>query len=168
VRQLAGRGIVPDVSDHAATSLQGLRDLVKRLATMVDQRYARREIGSLHVVYSRYRSVSEQVPTEDSILPLDLARLPRPELLPRSGFFRYLPVPNLLAGLVSEYAFISLYRMAADSFAGEQAARLVAMDGATRNTERMLRALLDLERRERQGQITRQVLELIGARFAAE
>lgn len=69
---------------------------------------------------------------------------------------------------MSEYAFISLYRAAADSFASEQASRLVAMDGATRNTERMLDALLNLERRERQGEITRQVLELIGARFAME
>ena len=74
-------------------------------------------------------------------------------------------MPVLLAGLVSEYAFISLYRMAADSYASEQASRLVAMDGATRNTEKMLDTLRDLERRERQGQITRQVLELIAARI---
>ncbi len=42
------------------------------------------------------------------------------------------------------------------------------MDGATRNTEKMLKSLLDLERRERQGEITRQVLELIGARFITD
>jgi hypothetical protein len=42
------------------------------------------------------------------------------------------------------------------------------MEGATRKTERMLEALLDLEQRERQGLITRQVRELIGARFAIE
>jgi hypothetical protein len=42
------------------------------------------------------------------------------------------------------------------------------MDSATRNTERMLEGLLDLERRERQGEITRQVLELTGARFPTE
>jgi F0F1-type ATP synthase gamma subunit len=41
------------------------------------------------------------------------------------------------------------------------------MDASTRNTERMLETLRDLERRERQGEITAQVLELIGARFAA-
>jgi hypothetical protein len=51
--------------------------------------------------------------------------------------------------------------------AREQASRLVAIDSSTRNTERMLKTLIDLERRERQGEITRQVLELIGARFAA-
>jgi hypothetical protein len=31
----------------------------------------------------------------------------------------------------------------------------------------MLETLIDLERRERQGEITREVLEMIGARFAA-
>jgi len=71
-----------------------------------------------------------------------------------------------LAGLVSESVFIGLYQAAADSFASEQASRLVAMDGATRNTEKMLQQLLDQERHERQGQITRQVLEQIAARFA--
>jgi F0F1-type ATP synthase gamma subunit len=39
------------------------------------------------------------------------------------------------------------------------------MDAATRNAERRQQALLELERRERQDEITRQVLELIGARF---
>ncbi len=87
---------------------------------------------------------------------------------PVADYYRYLSVPVLLSGLISEYAFISLYRIAADSYASEQASRLVTMDGATRNTEKMVKALLALERRERQGQITRQVLELIGARFATE
>ena len=159
-RQLVSRGIQPDAFEPAATTLASLRDLVKRLAQGIDQRYAAREIGPLHVVYNRYQSVSEQVPTDEQILPLDIRSIQVPE--PSPDYFRYLPVPVLLAGLISEYAFIRLYRMAADSYASEQASRLVAMDGATRNTEKMLSALLDLERRERQGEITRQVLELIG------
>jgi F-type H+-transporting ATPase subunit gamma len=165
MRQLASRGVVPDAGEPAATSLQGLRDLVKRLARMIDGRYAARQAGALHVIYNRYKSVSEQIPTEEQILPLDLNRLEMP-VGPVADYYRYLSVPVLLAGLISEYALIRLYRMAADSYASEQASRLVAMDGATRNTEKMLNALLDLERRERQGEITRQVLELIGARFA--
>ncbi len=168
LRQLAARGIVPDDSAAAATSLHGLRDMVKRLAVLVDQRYAAGQLGALQVIYNRYQSVSEQVPTEERILPVDLTQIHRSVPPPTKAYYRYLALPVLLAGLVSEYAFISLYRIAADSFASEQASRLLAMDGATRNTERMVKALLDLERRERQDQITRQVLELIAARFAVE
>lgn len=167
-RQLLARGITPDSVEPAATSLQGVRDLVKRLASRVDRHYAALGLGPVHVIYSRYQSISQQAPTETELLPPDLSPLER--LPPSTGgrCFHYLPLPELLAGLLGQYAFISLYRLAAESYAGEQASRLIAMDGATHNTERIGKALLDLERRERQGEITRQVLELIGARFAAE
>jgi hypothetical protein len=40
------------------------------------------------------------------------------------------------------------------------------MDSSTRNTLRTLETLIDQERRGRQTEITREVLELIAARFA--
>jgi F0F1-type ATP synthase gamma subunit len=40
IRQLAARGISPSAGDVAATSLHGLRDLVKRLAVLLSQRHA--------------------------------------------------------------------------------------------------------------------------------
>ncbi len=164
LRRLAARGIRPDSAQAAATSLQGIRDLVKRLALLLGERYAAGEIETIRVIYSRYQSVSEQVPTEEQLVPIDPALIAQyaPEHAP--DYHRYLPPDALLAGLIREYVFISLYRVAAESFASEQASRLVAMDAATRNTERMLDELRDLERRERQLQITRQVLELINAR----
>ncbi|HWA98224.1 MAG TPA: FoF1 ATP synthase subunit gamma [Pirellulales bacterium] len=166
LRVLARRGITPHVAESGATTLQAVRDVVKRLAKMIDRRYASRSLGPLHIIYNRYQSVSEQLPTEERLLPLDLSQFRRQA--PRANpVRRYLPVEDLMAGLVGEYAFISLYRMAADSYASEQASRLVAMDGATRSTDRMVRSLVDLERRERQQEVTRQVLELIAARFAA-
>jgi F-type H+-transporting ATPase subunit gamma len=167
-RLLLARGIAPDSVEPAATSLQGVRDLVKRLAPRVDRHYAALGLGPVHVIYSRYQSISQQVPAEQELLPPDLSALQ--SLAPRAGgaCFHYLPLPELLAGFLGQYAFISLYRMAVESYASEQASRLIAMDGATHNTERIGKALLDLERRERQGEITRQVLELIGARFAAD
>jgi F-type H+-transporting ATPase subunit gamma len=165
IRQLAGRGIVPDAGEPAATSLHGLRDLVKRLAALLGQRRAEEAGGEVRVIYSRYHSVTEQVATEEQILPPDLERLRALAPPVPTRFHRYLPAADLLAGVVHEYAFITLFRIAADSFSSEQASRLVAMDGATRNAERMQQALLELERRERQDEITREVLELIGARF---
>jgi F-type H+-transporting ATPase subunit gamma len=167
-RQMLACGITPDSVEPAATSLQSVRDVVKHLAPRVDRHYAALGLGPVHVLYSRYQSISQQVPTEAQLLPPDLSALER--LLPPAGgaCFHYLPLPELLAGFLGQYAFISLYRMAAESYVSEQASRLLAMDGATHNTERIGKALLDLERRERQGEITRQVLELIGARFATD
>ena len=126
------------------------------------------ELGTLRVIFNRYQSLSEQVPTEVQLLPPDLDR--NPAIAPRrrssDSTTTSRPRSSSTASL-QEYVFISLYLIAAESFASEQASRLVAMDASTRNTERMLETLRDLERRERQGEITREVLELIGARFAA-
>ncbi|MBI3862870.1 MAG: F0F1 ATP synthase subunit gamma [Planctomycetia bacterium] len=167
VRLLASHGVEPGDVLPAATSLAGLRDLVKRIALRIAGEYSAGRLGAVRVFYNRHRSISEHVGTEAQVLPPDLSALQSRAREPDRRFHRYLPDATLLAGFVSELAFISLYRIAADSFASEQAARLVAMDGATRNTERLLKELKELEQRERQGEITRQVLELMGARFAA-
>jgi F-type H+-transporting ATPase subunit gamma len=167
IRQLIVRGISVQAGEPAATSLEGLHDLVKRLADRLGERHARGELGTLRVIFNRYRSLSEQVPTEVQILPVDVARIRQSASMRKARFHSYLSPDELLGGLVREYVFISLYLLAAESFASEQASRLVAMDSSTRNTERMLETLKDLERRERQGEVTREVLELIGARFAA-
>lgn len=166
LRQLATRGIVAESSERAATSLQGLRDLVKRLAAHVGREYVAGNLGGLHVVYSRYRSISEQEPVEEVLLPLDLERVRKSAPQPSEPYRRYLPPGVLLANLIAEYAFIDLYRIAADAYTSEQASRLVAMDGASRNTERLLNSLTSLEQRERQASVTREILELISARFA--
>ncbi len=168
VRLLSSRGIAPTDSIPAATSLAGLRDVVKRLAARTAGEYAAGKVGSVRVLYNRHRSISEHVPTEAQVLPPDLAAARSHVESPHRRFRRYLSDTTLLAGFISELAFISFYRIAADSFASEQAARLVAMDGATRNTERLLVELTELQQRERQGEITTQVLELISARFAAQ
>ena len=125
-------------------------------------------MSTLRVIYSRYVSVSEQVPTEEVILPPDFSALRKTAPPRRHHYQHYLPAAALLEGILAEYAFITLYRVATEAYTSEQASRLVAMDAATRNTEHLLSDLRDLEQRERQGQITRQVLELIGARFAAQ
>jgi F-type H+-transporting ATPase subunit gamma len=167
IHQLIARGAEVSAGEPAATSLEGLHDLVKRLADLLEKRHSTGDLGSLLVVFNRYQSLSEQVPTEVRLLPPDLEPIRRSAPSRRSEFHRYLSPAELLGGLVQEYLFINLYLVAVESFASEQASRLVAMDSSTRNTERMLETLRDLEHRERQGEITAQVLELIGARFAA-
>jgi F-type H+-transporting ATPase subunit gamma len=167
IHHMVARGIEVAAGEPAATTIEGLHDLVKRLADLLGRRHAAGDLGSLRVVFNRYRSLSEQDPAEIRILPPDLEQIRRSSPARRSEVLRYLAPAELLGGLVREYLFISLYLVAVESFASEQASRLVAMDSSTRNTERMLETLRDLERRERQGEITAQVLELIGARFAA-
>jgi F-type H+-transporting ATPase subunit gamma len=168
-RVIAAKGTAPDHIEPGATSLSGLRDLVRRLATRADHGYATGAFAAVDVVYARYQSVSEQVPTLERVLPIDPAVLTAAQAVrPMVRFYRYLADPQLVAGLVGQFAYITLYRAAAESYASEQASRLVAMDGATRNTGKMVEELAALERRERQHEITQQVLELSASRLTGD
>ena len=140
---LAARGRIPDHIERGATTLGGLRNLVRQLSARADHGYATGALAAVDVVYAKYRSVSEQVPTLEGVLPLDPSLLPPAEST--RAFHRYLSDPELVAGLVSQFAYISLYHAAAESYASEQASRLVAMDGATRNTSRMVDDLIGQE-----------------------
>ena len=80
-RHWIARGLTPDVIESAATSVLGLHDMVKRLAVLVDQQFAAGSLGELRTIYNRYQSISQQVPTEQQILPIDLERL-RPRVRP--------------------------------------------------------------------------------------
>jgi F-type H+-transporting ATPase subunit gamma len=165
-RVMVARGLAPDHTEPGPTSLTGLRDLVRRLSARTDHGYTTGAVVAVDVVYARYRSVSEQVPIVERVLPIDPSVVP--PVRTASPFCRYLPDPQLAAGLVGQFAYISLYRAAAESYASEQGSRLVAMDGATRNTGRMVDEMTGLEHRGRQQEITRQMLELTASRLTGE
>lgn len=164
-RQLNAEDVPLDMAEPAITSLNGAPDLVKRLAEQLSAHYAAGRLRTVRVIYSRYASVTEQVPTEELILPPDLSAISGPVSADMGRYFRYLPSADLLRGILEEYVYITLYRITAEMFASEQASRMVAMDGATRSSERMLDDLRAQENRERQHQITQQVLELIAGRL---
>jgi F-type H+-transporting ATPase subunit gamma len=123
-------------------------------------------LAEVRVIYGRYVSLSEQVPTEEQLLPPNMAELQAQGSKHRRIYSRYMPADELGQALLTEYAFIALYRIAAQMLTSEQAARLVAMDGATRTAERMMQTLRVQVNQARQEKITNDVLELVAVRFA--
>lgn len=155
-------GLTPLRIERGPTSLAGLKEAVKGLANYIDREYTSGKVAAVDLVYTRYQSISECVPTIMRLLPIEPAILPA--VPPEMQFQTYLSDSQLIAGLVSQYAYISFFQAAAESYACEQASRLIAMDGATRNTSRIVDDLLNSERRERQHEITGQMLEMIASR----
>jgi F-type H+-transporting ATPase subunit gamma len=54
-----------------------------------------------------------------------------------------------------------LYSISLENAAGEQAARMVAMDNATRNAGKMISRLSLQYNRQRQANITREIIEIV-------
>ena len=67
----------------------------------------------------------------------------------------------ILADLLPRNLAVQIYSALLSSAAGEQAARMTAMDNATRNAGDMINRLTLVYNRSRQAQITKELIEII-------
>ena len=68
---------------------------------------------------------------------------------------------ELLASLLPKNIGVQVFRAMIDSAAGEQAARMTAMDNATRNAGDLIKQLTLNYNRARQAYITKELIEII-------
>ena len=116
------------------------------------------------VIYNRFVSVISQVPTETRLVPLSLpeAAAAAPAATGPQAQYEFEPDEEaILAALLPRNMAIQLFRALIESAAGEQGARMAAMDNATRNAGDMINRLTLNYNRTRQANITRELIEII-------
>ncbi|MBI5625394.1 MAG: ATP synthase F1 subunit gamma [Elusimicrobia bacterium] len=116
-------------------------------------------LSGVTVIYNEFKSVAQQRVVLHPLLPippLEPGRSSRRE-------FSYEPGrKELLAALLPRYVKAQIYRILLESQAAELAARMNAMDSASKNARELREALnLDLNRK-RQAGITNEIAELVG------
>ncbi|MHC4846632.1 MAG: F0F1 ATP synthase subunit gamma, partial [Planctomycetota bacterium] len=75
---------------------------------------------------------------------------------------------TLLAALVPKAIEIAVFRALLENQAGEHAARMTAMESATKNTEELIEALTLQYNRARQAAITSELVEIVTGAQALE
>ncbi len=113
------------------------------------------------IVYNRFRSVMSQVTTESRLIPAPLPKTPPGETGPVASYEFEPDQEDILARLLPRNLAIQLYRALLESAAGEQGARMTAMDSATRNAGDMINRLTLNYNRTRQANITKELIEII-------
>jgi F-type H+-transporting ATPase subunit gamma len=135
---------------------------VNEVAARVTAMLAAGEFDVCTIVYNRFQSVISQVPTESQLIPL---ALPEAEAVTTTGpqaQYDFEPDEEaILAALLPRNMAIQLFRALIESAAGEQGARMSAMDNATRNAGEMINRLTLNYNRTRQANITRELIEII-------
>ena len=134
---------------------------VNEVAARVTAMLAAGEFDVCTIVYNRFQSVISQIPTEAQLIPL---ALPATEASAPAGGAQYEFEPDeeaILAALLPRNMAIQLFRALIESAAGEQGARMSAMDNATRNAGEMINRLTLNYNRTRQANITRELIEII-------
>lgn len=114
------------------------------------------------LLYNRFRNVISQIPTEQRLLPVPLPEGAGPASDVLAAQYEYEPTEEeILATLLPRNLAIQIYRAILESAAGEQGARMNAMDNATRNAGEMINKLTLNYNRTRQANITRELIEII-------
>jgi F-type H+-transporting ATPase subunit gamma len=134
---------------------------VNEVAARVTAMLGNNEFDVCTVIYNRFVSVISQVPTENRLIPLTLEQ---DEAAPAANQAQYEFEPDeeaILAALLPRNMAIQLFRALIESAAGEQGARMSAMDNATRNAGEMINRLTLNYNRTRQANITRELIEII-------
>lgn len=111
------------------------------------------------LVYNHFKSVIAQIPTAQQLIPVPL---PEVEGEDSGAGVEFEPgEEEILATLLPRNLAVQIYRALLDSAAGEQGARMTAMDNATRNAGDMINRLTLNYNRQRQANITKELIEII-------
>ena len=122
----------------------------------------RDEFDVATVVYNRFVSVISQIPAELQIIPPLMTETGPAEEMTAQAIYEFEPdEETILARLLPKNLAIQLYRAQLESGAGEQGARMTAMDNATRNAGEAINKLTLNYNRTRQANITRELIEII-------
>lgn len=125
---------------------------------------AANEFDVCTVIYNRFVSVISQVPTEMRLVPLQVDAIAEatPSATGPQAQYEFEPdEETILAALLPRNMAVQLFRAVIESAAGEQGARMTAMDNATRNAGDMINRLTLNYNRTRQANITRELIEII-------
>jgi len=113
------------------------------------------------IFYSKFRSVISQVPTAQQIIP---AKPPEGVAAPDLQGALYTYEPNetaILEALLPRYLTGQILRALLENQAGFYGAQMSAMDNATRNAGDMIKKLTLRYNRQRQANITKELIEII-------
>ncbi|KQU92362.1 ATP synthase F0F1 subunit gamma [Mesorhizobium sp. Root695] len=112
--------------------------------------------------YSQFKSVISQIPTAQQIIPAGLASAPAEAIEGGNAVYEYEPEPGeILSDLIPRNISVQVFRALLENAAGEMGAKMSAMDNATRNAGEMINKLSITYNRQRQAQITKELIEII-------
>ena len=139
---------------------------IEQIANRYLEAYATGVIDRLDVCYTKFSSIARQEATVETLLPLGTLVDGPGDLEQGSegqGEIEFLPSAESILQEVVPMSFkVKLFKCFLDAAVSEQVARMVAMKSATENADELIRELSMTYNRARQGQITGELLEVMG------
>jgi F-type H+-transporting ATPase subunit gamma len=133
------------------------------IAVRLLEMYEAGEFDVATIFYARFKSAISQIPTGQQLIPVALPEAGEEKTENASqALYEYEPdEEQILAALLPRNLAVQIYKTLLENAAGEQGARMSAMDSATRNAGEMIDKLSLTYNRQRQANITKELIEII-------
>jgi F-type H+-transporting ATPase subunit gamma len=162
----------------------------KEIADKIAELYANKDVDAVYAVYNEFKNVLVQRLRVEKLLPIDPSVLgsQAEEIVTEAGTARadslpqelapsgqgmlvdYIyeePVDEIFSHLVPRYLESEVFRILLESAAAEHAARMTAMDSATRNASELIDRLTLEMNKARQATITKELIEIVSGAASA-
>ena len=151
-----------DLSAYRQLSLA----VAQPIADLVLELFEAGDVDVVSLFYSRFKSVVQQIPTAQQLVPATVAdAAAKPDL--GGACYEYEPSEEgILETLLPRNIAVQILGALLENMAGFYASQMSAMDNATRNAGEMIAALNLQYNRQRQAQITTELIEIISGASA--
>ena len=139
-------------------------NVAREISRKVMDRFVAAEIDAVYLIYNEFKSVLSQTIVVKRMLPVKI-----PESAGGSREYIYEQKPEeIFRTLLPKYVETNIYQAMVESGAAEHAARMTAMESATRNADEMIEKLTLHLNRVRQASITTELIEVVTGAQALE
>lgn len=125
----------------------------------VTQAFLEQKVDQVILIYTHFVSMLQYQPTELTLLPV---APPEDAAAPKAEYLFEPDPATLLKSILPRYISRQILRALLESSASELAARMTAMDAATKNADDLLTSLNLVYNKVRQAYITKEILEVVG------
>ena len=132
-------------------------DSAMMMGRSVIDHFIKKNVDEIHVIYNYFVNVAQQEVKSEVLLPLvyeDIERFKTGRLYEPSK-------DELVKSLIPRHLNVQMWKYLLESYASEQAARMMAMENATLNAQDMIKELTLEFNKARQAAITTEMLEIV-------
>ena len=155
-----------EVIDHVVDCMATIHmQDARRMGQVAINHFLEEKVDQVQLLYGRFINVVTQKPTFKKILPISKEGLGGEEAEEKGpqATYIYEPEPEqILNQLMPMYVNVQIMAAMLETAASEQAARMTAMDNATRACEDMLHTLTLSFNKARQAAITKELMDIVG------
>ncbi len=142
----------------------------REIATLVAELYAEERIDAAYLIFSEFKTVMSANLALEKLLPVEEVHDGGEQKKePAADYIYEQPPEQLLGRLLPRYVETQILRAMLESSAAEHAARMTAMESATKNAGEVIEALTLHMNKVRQAAITKEIIEIVsGAASTAQ